>query len=75
MRSGNAATPPIYTANTASTPTRFTGPPPSCDLEAYSRQSEKTFGILESMTTGIDQNLLAMFKEIFISTEVPEAVE
>ena len=53
----------------------MTGPPPSCDLEAYSRQSEKTFGILESMTTGIDQNLLAMFKEIFISTEVPEAVE
>ena len=52
----------------------MTGPPPSCDLEAYSRQSEKTFGILESMTTGIDQNLLAMFKEIFISTEVPEVV-
>ena len=53
----------------------MTGPPPSYDLEAYSRQSEKTFGILENMTAGIDQNLLAMFKEIFISTEVPEAVE
>ena len=38
--------------------------------EAFS--AEKAFGILESMSTGIDQNLLAMFKEIFISTETPE---
>ena len=30
---------------------------------------EKAFGILESMTTGIDQNLLVMFKDIFISTQ------
>lgn len=35
--------------------------------EAFS--VEKAFGILESMTTGIDQNLLAIFKDIFISTK------
>ncbi len=35
--------------------------------EAFS--VEKAFGILERMTTGIDQNLLVMFKSIFISTQ------
>ncbi|MBL6934866.1 MAG: HD domain-containing protein [Alphaproteobacteria bacterium] len=34
--------------------------------------AEKAFGILESMETAIDQNLLAMFKEIFVSTRSQE---
>ncbi len=35
--------------------------------------TEKAFAILESMTTGIDQNLLALFKEIFVSTKAEQA--
>ena len=35
--------------------------------EAFS--VKKAFGILERMTTGIDLNLLVMFKDIFISTQ------
>jgi putative nucleotidyltransferase with HDIG domain len=44
------------------------------DKRSYKEEfsAEMAFGILESMTTGIDQNLLAMFKDIFISTQMSE---